>query len=55
MVCQFPSQALKESEKNMAAVMKVTTKHAKVDTAIDTEFIYAHVLGIMVTSGIRFC
>ena len=41
--------------KNMAAVMKVTTKHAKVDTAIDTEFIYAHVLGIMVTSGIRFC
>lgn len=28
----------------------MTTKHAKVDTAIDTEFIYARVLGIMATS-----
>ena len=34
----------------MAAVMKVTAKHAKVDTAIDTESIYVRVLGIMATS-----
>ena len=30
---------LTKKVKNMAAVMKVTAKHANVDTAIDTEFI----------------
>ena len=41
---------LKKKVKNKAAVMVVTAKHAKADTAIDTEFIYARVIGIMATS-----
>ena len=34
---------LKKKVNNMAAVMIMTANHAKVDTAIDTEFIYARV------------